>query len=118
MSATIPISPPKLRTYILYTKYSVGKHSSERSLPSCQRFLTLRPLYSKSRFEEKGRECKKSDPPASRKPNNTLSPAICSQFFTKPIPIMQEPHSRVMTARWMRGPILRTMTVDGGWKTM
>lgn len=31
---------------------------------------------------------------------------------------MHEPHRRVMTAKWMRGPILRTMMVDGGWKMM
>lgn len=54
--------------------------------------------------------------PASKTPRMTLKPAIAPHEFTNPIPIITTPHSVVMTDKWIRGPMLRTMTVDGGWQ--
>jgi hypothetical protein len=63
-----------------------------------------------SRYTQLGKK------PASMIPRTTLSAAIWSQLFTNPMPIMTDPQRTVMTERWILGPILRIMTVDGGWK--
>lgn len=44
--------------------------------------------------------------------------ARSAKLREKPMPIMTAPQARVMADKWMRGPILRTRTVLGGWKMM
>ena len=65
-----------------------------------------------SRYTQLGKK------PASRMPKMTRSPARWSHCLTKPMPIVHAPQRTVMLARWMRGPSLRTMTVEGGWNAM
>ncbi len=51
-------------------------------------------------------------------PSSTRSTIICCQVRTKPVHRVMRPNRNVMLLNQMRGPKVRTATVQGSWNAM